>query len=189
MQVFGGKALLEQHLDHALEAALGDGLVVLGGAGRAGLGDDGEPGALDAAGKGTQTVGLFTAQGRAVVRKLHIVSRLLDSALAAALAVIELSLQARLVLLCPLSQIGFAVGACLGIGCFLSQGVVAVVERAHLVAVEVAQLACAALHEVVAHGGEGVDVVLGGDVLPVEQPVHLALHAQGEASAHIGLDV
>ena len=123
------------------------------------------------------------------MRELYIVSWLLDRGLAAALAVVELSLQARLVPLCLLSQIGFAVGACLGIGCFLAQGVVAVVERAHLVAVEAAQLACAALHEVVAHGGEGVDVVLGGDVLPVEQPVHLALHAQGEASAHVGLDM
>ena len=68
---------------------------------------------------------------------------------------------------------------------FLAQVVGSVVERSQLAVVIVAQLACTALYEVVANGCHSVDEMLRSHLLAIEQPVHLAFNAYGEAAAHV----
>ena len=94
-----------------------------------------------------------------------------------------------MLLLCPLAFGSLAVGARLFYVGFPLQGVQAVVECGELAFVISPLHLGAARHEIVAHGGKGEDEVLRGDVLAVHQPVHLTFQPDGEAAAHVGLDV
>ena len=107
----------------------------------------------------------------------------------ALLAVIQPTLQVVVLLLGLLAQFGIMVGKYLHGFCLLQQIADAAVECQQLVSIMVAQLACTARNEVVAYGSHRVGVPLGCHLLAVDQPVYLALQSQGEAPAHVCLDM
>lgn len=191
MAVFEGEAFLDENFHHPCEATLGELLVITVAAGCAGLGHERELLATHAAGEGFQPVGLGTAHIGTVVVELHDVRGLCGCCRRrlAVLAVLQSALEVG-VLLLRLSACALClVGLCLGFGSLALEGVHTVVERGDFALIAGALRTGTARHEVVAHGGEGEDEVLRGDVLAVQQPVHLAFQSDGESAAHVGLDV
>ena len=191
VQVGPVEAFPYESLDHTGQATLGELLVVAVCARRTGLGHEGKPMAAHAAGKGFEVFSFLTAHIGAVVGKLHEVRGLhRGGRLCLSLFTVgQAALQFGLLLLCPLAVCRFAFGTCL-FRCHVPlQGVHAIVERGEFALVVGSLHLGTARHEVVAYGGKGENEVLRGDVLAIEKPVRLAFQSDGEAAAHVGLDV
>lgn len=190
MQVFEGEAFLDENFHHACEATLGELLVITVAARCAGLGHEREFLATHAAGEGFQPVGLGTAHIGTVVVELHEMRGLVGCRRRlTVLAVLQSALEVGVLLLRLSACVLCLVGLCLDFGSLALEGVHTVVERGDCALIAGTLRTGTARHEVVAHGGEGEDEVLRGDVLAVQQPVHLAFESDGEAAAHVGLDV